>query len=89
MIKNLILSLTALLMIPTALALTAGKVSLEGYVTAFDNNKITVESGNQKVEVPRKFYTHKVKTGEKIFVEMDTKDFDALIKQDMKPSPKK
>lgn len=71
------------------LALTAGKIGLQGYVTAFDKDKITVESGTQKVEVPRKFYSYKVKAGEKIVVELEQKDFDALVKTDLKAAPKK
>jgi len=87
MMKNLVL-LTATLMALPVLALTGGKVGLEGYVTAFDKEKITVESGTQKVEVPRKFYSHKVKTGEKIVVEMDQKDFDTLKRSELKPAKK-
>lgn len=70
-------------------AITAGKIGLEGYVTAFDKENITVESGNQKIEVPRKFYSFKVKSGEKIVVEMEQKEFDALKKEDLKPAAKK
>lgn len=70
-------------------AITAGKIGVEGYVTAFDKDKITVESGNQKIEVPRKFYGYKVKAGEKIVVEMEQKEFDALKKEDVKAASKK
>ncbi|MBS1970376.1 MAG: hypothetical protein JSU04_08710 [Bdellovibrionales bacterium] len=87
MMKNLVLTIAVLIAIP-ALALTGSKIGVEGYVTAFDNNTITVESGNQKIEIPRKFYTYKVKAGEKIVVNMEQKDFDALIKQDTKPAKK-
>jgi hypothetical protein len=87
MMKNLILSLAVLIAIP-ALALSGSRIGVEGYVTAFDNTTITIESGNQKIEIPRKLYAYKVKAGEKIVVSMEQKDFDAIVKQDTKPAKK-
>lgn len=68
-----------------AFAATDHKGAVEGYVTAFDNNTVTIESGSEKIEIPRKFYTYKVKAGEKITVHAT----DAEIEKFKKESAKK
>lgn len=72
----------------SGMALISSKIKLEGYVTSFDNDKVTVESGSQRIEVPRKFYQYKVKAGERISIEMDTKDLDGFKKETIQPAKK-
>lgn len=61
-----------------ARASTSGQLRVVGYVTSFDQQKITVESGSQKFEIPRKMYSEKAQLGELISVAMTPQDFSSL-----------
>ncbi len=52
MIKTVILTLVVLIAIPV-LVMTTSKIGVEGYVTEFDNNTVTIESGSPKIEILR------------------------------------
>jgi hypothetical protein len=63
-----------------AQASTSPNVKLTGYVVSFDQNAITIESGNQKFQIPRVMYPDKTKSGELVSVPMTQKEY-ALLKR--------
>ncbi|MBS1969268.1 MAG: hypothetical protein JSU04_03130 [Bdellovibrionales bacterium] len=72
-----------------AFAATGSKISVEGYVTGFDNETIIIESGSQKIDIPKKMYQNKVMAGELISVEMSQSDFKNLKKENIKSKSEK
>ena len=52
--------------------------NITGHVKAINEKTILIESGSQIVEIPKKFYNHKVKVGEKIYVEVSAADYANL-----------
>ena len=61
-----------------AQASTSKTLKLTGYVTSFDAKIVTIESGNQKFQVPRTMYPDKTKSGELISVPMTQKEYAVL-----------
>lgn len=73
--------LISLLLVPaSAFASISPITNLRGYVTSFDDKKVTVESGQEKVEVPRSLYPQKVRTGEYIAVALTSSQLSKLKK---------
>ncbi len=62
--------------------------SVDGYVDAFDSDKIYLVSGVERIEVPKKLYQFKVVAGERISVPMDDATFASLKREKLKPTPK-
>jgi hypothetical protein len=68
-------------LISLAQASTASKMKLVGYVTAFDQNTVTIESGNQRFTIPRAMYPDRTKSGELISVPVTESEFASLKHQ--------
>ncbi len=66
------------LVISLAQAATGSKMKLVGYVTAFDDKTVTIESGTQRFTIPRKMYPDQTKSGEMISVAVTQTEFDSL-----------
>jgi|GEM_PF-4050217 len=66
------------LVISLAQAATGPKMKLVGYVMAFDDKSVTIESGTQKFTIPRTMYPDKTKSGEMISVAVTQDEYENL-----------
>jgi len=50
------------------------KISIVGFVVAFTNEQITLDSGKSRIELPRKYYSKHLAVGNRISIEVPRAD---------------
>lgn len=68
----------SILFFQTSYAVTDANIKIIGYVLAYDNKMIKLESGDSNIIIPRKFYMNRVAVGHRIKVELSKSELESL-----------